>query len=31
MRQRQPFAWCAASISVRDSALVIPMKIARVW
>ena len=25
MRQRRPFAWCAASISVRDSALVIPM------
>jgi hypothetical protein len=30
MRQRRPFAWCAASISVRDSALVIPMEIARV-
>ena len=27
MRQRRPFAWCAASISVRDSALVIPMEI----
>ena len=23
--ERRPFAWCAASISVRDSALVIPM------
>ena len=25
MRQRRPFVWCAASISVRDSALVNPM------
>jgi hypothetical protein len=24
--ERRPFAWCAASISVRDSALVIPME-----